>query len=175
MSKLEATNFIKDELRAFIIKFPSTRVRYEYDINANVHCIEVVPSEIYHLAESYINWENNLADKFIELYPDQNICFFSDDAIVGIKSVQFELSGSKYKDLLSTNACKSYIDLSQINISNSTNYLDIDTISSSNNIMNNGIAKKVNQSNTVISEANSITSIENQNDAFFSVNYPMAA
>jgi hypothetical protein len=49
MSNLEATSLIKEALNGFITNFPKTRVRYEFDINANVHCIEIVPNHIYHL------------------------------------------------------------------------------------------------------------------------------
>ena len=53
MSNLEATSVIKEALNGFIINFPKTRVRYEFDINANVHCIEIVPNHIYHLENDY--------------------------------------------------------------------------------------------------------------------------
>jgi hypothetical protein len=88
------TSFIKEALKEFILSFPKTRVRYEFDIDANVHCIEVVPNSIYHLDNDYINWENNFTNSFIQSFPYQNICFFSDDAIVGINNIEFELTGS---------------------------------------------------------------------------------
>lgn len=175
MNNLEATNFIKEALKKFIASFPKTRVRYEFDIDANVHCVEVVPNSIYHLDNDYINWENNFTNNFIQLFPFQNICFFSDDAIVGINNIEFELIGSKYVDLISTNDCKSYINLEQIHIFNSSNYLNLESISSTTGVFNNGIANQVNQSNIIIDQANSLTSIENQNQALFSINYPMAA
>jgi hypothetical protein len=175
MNNIKASDFIINELQTFIVFFPKTRVRYEFDIAANVHCIEVVPNQVYHLDQDYIKWENNFTDIFIELFPDNNICFFSDDAIVGINNIQFELLGSRYVDLISTIDCKSYINLQQIHILNSSNCLNIENISSSAKVFNSGIASKINQSNINIDPANSLTSIENQNPAFFSNNYPMAA
>jgi len=175
MNNLEATSFIKVALKEFISSFPKTRVRYEFDIDANVHCVEVLPNSIYHLDTDYINWENNFTNNFIQLYPFENICFFSDDAIVGINNIQFELIGSKYVDLISTNDCKPSITLEQIHIFNSSNHLNIESISSTTGIFNNGIANQVKQSNINIAQANSLTSIENQNQALFSINYPMAA
>jgi hypothetical protein len=175
MNNSEATVFIKEALNNFISAFPKTRVRYEFDIDANVHCVEVVPNSIYHLDNDYINWENSFTNNFIELFADQNICFFSDDAIVGINNIQFELTGSKYVDLISTNDCKSHINLEQIHIFNSSNDLNLESISSTTDIFNNGITNQVKQSNIIIDQANSLTSIENQNQALFSINYPMAA
>ena len=43
---MQAKDFIKSELNAFIERFPRTRVRYEYDKNALVHLVEVLPSEV---------------------------------------------------------------------------------------------------------------------------------
>lgn len=89
-------DYIKSELKKFIIEFPKTRVRYENDNNSNTHSIEIVPNEIYRLDKEYINWENGFFIEFINQYPDQNICFISDDAIVGLDKIDFELSGKEY-------------------------------------------------------------------------------
>lgn len=88
--------FIKSELKNFIVEFPKTRVRYENDINSNTHSIEIVPNEIYRLDKDYITWEDNFFDAFINEFPDQNICFISDDAIVCLDKVDFELSGKEF-------------------------------------------------------------------------------
>ncbi len=89
-------DYIKSELKNFIIEFPKTRVRYENDTNSNTHSIEIVPNEIYRLDKEYINWENGFFIQFINQFPDQNICFISDDAIVGIDKIDFELSGKEF-------------------------------------------------------------------------------
>jgi hypothetical protein len=177
MNNLEATSFIKKALKEFIATFPKTRVRYEFDIDAKVHCIEVVPNDIYHLENEYINWENNFTSQFIVLFPDQNICFFSDDAIVGINNIQLEFIGNQYGvvELISTNDCKSYINLEQIHISNRSNDVNNESISSSSEVFNNGIANKGNKSNINLTQPNSLTSIENQDQALFSINFTMAA
>lgn len=91
--------YIKLELKSFIIEFPKTRIRYENDNNSNTHSIEVVPNEIYSLDKDYITWENSLFDDFINEYPDQNICFISDDAIVGLDKIDFELFGKEYSSV----------------------------------------------------------------------------
>ena len=96
MKNTEATSFIKEALNNFITSFPNTRVRYEYDVDANVHCIEVVPNQIYHLDNDYIKWENHFTDNFRKSFPCQNIYFFSDNSIVGINNIQFDRVGSKH-------------------------------------------------------------------------------
>lgn len=88
--------YIKLELKKFIIEFPKTRVRYDNDINSNTHSLEIVPNEIYRLDKDYINWEDKFFDAFINKFPDQNICFISDDAIVGLDKIDFELSGKEF-------------------------------------------------------------------------------
>lgn len=88
--------YIKSELKNFIVEFPKTRVRYENDINSNTHSIEIVPNEIYRLDKEYINWENRFFIEFINQFPDQNICFISDDAIVGLDKIDIEFSGKEF-------------------------------------------------------------------------------
>ncbi|MDR1981993.1 MAG: hypothetical protein LBQ39_10315 [Tannerellaceae bacterium] len=96
---MDAKQYILNELGALIVKVPNVRVRYEYDENALVHCIEVIPNEIYHLNNEYVLWENEMTDKFIELFPKQNICFISDDALVGIENEEYVLYGTKYTEV----------------------------------------------------------------------------
>lgn len=96
---MEAKRFIYDELNVFIKRFPKTRVRYEYDSNAIVHMVEVVPSEVYHLDEDYIQWEEDLFNRFVAQYPAENICFVSDDALVGITESEFVLEGLEYSPI----------------------------------------------------------------------------
>lgn len=175
MNSLESTHFIKVALNSFITDFPNTRVRYEFDVDARVHCVEVVPNSVYQLDGDYINWENEFTNKFLEVFPGQNICFFSDDAIIGINKIEYELTGSKYVDLISTNDFESHIFSEQIHISNSSNYLDLESISSTFGVFNDGIPNQVKKSNIIIDNANSLTSMENQSQALFSINYPMAA
>lgn len=90
---MEAKNFIYNELKVFIKKFSKTRVRYEYDQNALVHVIEVLPNEVYHLDNDYICWENDLFNRFITQFPTENICFISDDALVGIENPELVIEG----------------------------------------------------------------------------------
>jgi hypothetical protein len=93
---MDAKQYILEELKALVVKFPNVRVRYEYDSNAIVHCVEVVPKEVYHSNENYISWENDVTDRFIEHFPAENIGFISDDALVGIENSEFTLCGESY-------------------------------------------------------------------------------
>jgi len=95
---MEALDFIKNEIEKFVQIFPMTRVRYEHDKMAKVHVIEVVPNEIYNSNDDYAQWESDLFDRFILQYPYENICFVSDDAIVGIENVDFVLCGSLFTE-----------------------------------------------------------------------------
>ena len=94
---MQPFEFIKSELNSFIKNFPKTRVRYENDTYSNTHSIEVVPNDIYRLDKDYIAWEEHFFDNFITIFPDQNICFISDDAIVGLDKVDFELFGKEFE------------------------------------------------------------------------------
>jgi hypothetical protein len=81
-------------LNEFIVNFPQTRIRYDFDQLSDVHFIEVVPNSVYRLDEKYIAWENEMYDRFVALYPDQNVCFISDDALVELENVELVVTGS---------------------------------------------------------------------------------
>jgi hypothetical protein len=83
---MNTNDYIINELEIFIKRFSKVRVRYEYDESTQTHVIEVVPNEVYHLKEEYILWESEMFDKFVAFYPTENICFISDDALVGIEN-----------------------------------------------------------------------------------------
>ena len=118
---MTSQEYIILELNDFIVKFPQTRVRYEYDQLSDVHFIEVVPKSVYHLDEAYIKWESELYDKFIASFPDQNICFISDDALVGLENVQLVLTGSVYDTTYSTSRTETIVEESAIKVTASVN------------------------------------------------------
>jgi hypothetical protein len=98
---MESKEYIINKLESFIKRFSKVRVRYEYDERAVVHTIEVLPNEVYHLDEEYILWERQMFKDFIEHYPDENIGFISDDAVVGIDNPIYIKEGLDYA--ISTN------------------------------------------------------------------------
>ena len=93
---MNAQDFIIKELNLFVEQFPKTKVRYEFDEKALVHVVEVVPNEVYHLDEAYINWEDRMFSVFIETFPKENICFISDDALVGIENPVYTIKGREF-------------------------------------------------------------------------------
>jgi hypothetical protein len=90
---MTTTEFIISKLQSFIHDFPETRVRYEHDKLSDTHFVEVVPNEVYHLSEKYIAWESKMFDEFVDQFPLENIGFISDDALVGLDNIDFELKG----------------------------------------------------------------------------------
>ena len=101
--------FIISKLQSFIHEFPETRVRYEHDKLSDTHFVEVVPNEVY---------------EFVDQFPHENIGFISDDALVGLGNVDFELKGT-YFDI-------PYFSFKEINIIE-TEYLEISSFINSMN------------------------------------------
>jgi hypothetical protein len=91
---MNAKEFIAKELENFIEQFPQVRVRYELRKLSGAHFVEIVPREVHD--EKYISWEAEMLDKFVELYPEEVICFMSDGALVGIENAEFTLQGVSY-------------------------------------------------------------------------------
>jgi hypothetical protein len=151
------SEFIKSELKKFILEFPKTRVRYENHIDSNTHSIEVVPNEIYHLNEDYIKWENTFFDVFTELFRDQNICFISDDAIVGLDEIHFMLFGKEYISIIPSNNIYYNHLLTPNSISNNNvilNFNNLSSYSGINKISNNIVSSISCLNNNNISNSN---------------------
>ena len=96
-------DFIIASVDDLVRTFPNTRVRYENHELSNTHFVEVVPNELYRLNDDYQKWEEGIVFKFINLFPSQNICFISDDDIVGIENVDYEMKGELYDLIYSYN------------------------------------------------------------------------
>ncbi len=125
--------YIISELKQFILEFPKTRVRYEYDENSETHFVEVVPNEVYHLDSQYINWESEMFDRFTDLYPDQNICFISDDALVGLDKIDFELFGREFVSSFYTSLPECVIAEDLIEVNSNVQGITIGPIAISSN------------------------------------------
>jgi hypothetical protein len=92
---MKASEYIIDKSNELVMLFPNIRVRYDFDKEANTHFVEVVPSEIHKGSEEYKNTEEEITIEFIHLFPDEGICFISDDALVGIDKVDYEAVGEQ--------------------------------------------------------------------------------
>lgn len=93
---MNAKEYIIKELELFLTKFTNVRIRYEYDIPAITHVIEIIPNNVYHSDEEYISWELDMYDNFSNNFPTENIYFISDDALVGIENPIFVKEGLSY-------------------------------------------------------------------------------
>lgn len=90
---MEAKKYIYEALKEFIKHFPKTRIRYKYDDSSLVHIVEVSPKEVYHSDKNYIQWENNFWEQFVSKFPAENICFISEDDVIGIENPELVLEG----------------------------------------------------------------------------------
>ena len=88
--------FLISKIKELVILLPNTKVRYENHELSKTHFVEVVPKSIYHNDNIFSAWEEDVTFEFIQIYPDQNICFISDDAIVGITTIDYEQKGNLY-------------------------------------------------------------------------------
>ena len=113
-----AKDWIVKEIKDLVLLMPHLRVRYENHLISNTHFLEVVPNSVFYLDEQYKTWEEEVTFKFIENFPNQNICFISDDAIVGIEHIDFEIAGKLF-DLFYTENINSYHLVDKVNFVNS--------------------------------------------------------
>lgn len=94
--------FVIKNLEDLVNRFPEIRVRYDYDSMALVHTVEISPSDFYHSNQDYIAWEYALFEKFVASFPQENICFVSEDAIVGVENAEYEKVGLAFNSVVLT-------------------------------------------------------------------------
>lgn len=110
---MNASEFIKTELLEFVRNFPRTRVRAEFNEDSKTYFVEVVPNEVYHFNDLYIDWEKSFLERFIIEFPFENLFFITDDALVGLDVVDFELIGSEFQDIPTTNPDFEFLKVNQ--------------------------------------------------------------
>lgn len=113
-----AKDWIVNKIKDLALLMPQLKVRYENHLISSTHFLEVVPNSIFYLNEQYKTWEEEVTFKFIENFPNQNICFISNDAIVGLEHIDFEITGSLF-DLYYSENINSYHLVDKVNFVNS--------------------------------------------------------
>lgn len=88
--------YIISELGKFVKSFHHTRARYEISNDGVTHIIEIVPNEVYHMDDSYLEWEDQLFNDFVSQFPYENICFITDDSALSIIEPIFTVEGLGY-------------------------------------------------------------------------------
>lgn len=86
-------DFVKSSVDRILNQFPGVKCRYEYHNASYTHFIEVVPHSIYDNEDDYINLEEAIVTEFEQLFPDENICFLSDNSIYKLHNPIYEASG----------------------------------------------------------------------------------
>ena len=99
---MTSKEYIISKLESFITSFPQARVRYEHDADIDTHFVEILPNELYHLNEDYMDWEEQVFDDFVEMFPGESIGFITDDALVGLENVEYELRGTLFDKIYTT-------------------------------------------------------------------------
>lgn len=92
--------FVIKNLDNLTHRFPGIRVRYAYDSMALVHTVEICPSDFYRSNQDYIAWENTMFEKFVDSFPQENICFVSEDDVVGVENAEYEKIGAEFNSVL---------------------------------------------------------------------------
>jgi hypothetical protein len=93
---MNSTEFVKHTIDKLVIEFPEIQCSYQYKVSSNTHFVEILPSSVYKFDEKYAKAETKATLEFIAMFPDEGICFISDDAIVVIDKPDFVKSGSAY-------------------------------------------------------------------------------
>ena len=91
---MEPEKFIIKELEKLTAAHPTITVRYGYDKQISVHFVEVMPESYFRENKEYVAWEGAMFDKFVALFPSENICFVSAGDLVKVTKPIYEKIGS---------------------------------------------------------------------------------
>lgn len=90
---MKSIDFLKLEIDNLVMENPALRCRYEFDAHSCIHLIEVTPFSVYELDEKYIEFESKITFSFIDNFPNENICFISDDSLIKISNPSYTKIG----------------------------------------------------------------------------------
>lgn len=92
--------FIINKINNLVEHFPSIKVSYEDHSISGTQMIEVIPSNFYWNDDAFQTIENEIVLEFCSLFPDQTLCFITEDARVGLGNIDYEKAGKKYDEYL---------------------------------------------------------------------------
>lgn len=90
---MKSVEYIKRKIDELVARFTNIRCRYEHDAFSNTHLIEVLPGSVYKSDLDYAQVETLVIDEFIEKFPNESICFITDDSLVSIQNPIYERKG----------------------------------------------------------------------------------
>ena len=93
---MKSTDFLQLQIDNLVKENPSIKCRYEFDVHSGVHLIEVTPFSMYELNEKYLAFESEIIFSFIDTFPDENICFISDDSLIKISNPTYTKVGALF-------------------------------------------------------------------------------
>lgn len=93
---ITSKDYIKSRMESLVKEFKNIKTSYSFHELSGTHSIEIIPRDVYYIEEGISDWENNLILDFIDLYPQESLCVLTDDSIIPIQDVEFELYGSEF-------------------------------------------------------------------------------
>jgi len=90
---MNSISFVKSKVDILVDSFPEIKCSYEHDVLSNTHIIEILPIHVYTSDDVYANKEIEIIDEFINNYPDESICFISEESLISVESPIFEKKG----------------------------------------------------------------------------------
>jgi len=91
---MTSNDFIKNKIDLLNKSFPNLSIRYQFDLNANMHLIEVMPVLDYENNTEYQNAEAELTFEFEQLFSPETVLFISENSLTKITKPEYESNAS---------------------------------------------------------------------------------
>lgn len=100
-----SNDFLKTELKLIFLTLDGVEIRYEFRKSSQTHIVEVKPKSVFRNSAKYIEMEMELDKKFVELFPDEELLFISNDSLTKITSPEIIYKQKiNYEEILVSNS-----------------------------------------------------------------------
>lgn len=76
---MTSRDFIIEKLEKLVSLFPNLTIRWEYNSDIKCYFIEIVPSEVRHKNEEYVDFEREIYLEFFDKFHNEDISFLSEN------------------------------------------------------------------------------------------------
>lgn len=122
---MKSSEYIKSKIINLVNQNPHIKCSYEFDKDSNVHLIEIEPLSIYNTDQKYFDAESEITFSFIDKFPNENICFVSENSLIKVENPSFIKVGELFSVL-------SFASISNLNIEQIKSVQKINSFSENN-------------------------------------------
>ncbi|MFZ4543421.1 MAG: hypothetical protein ACOYOA_05185 [Saprospiraceae bacterium] len=93
---MNSREFLISKINQIIQQYPQLKAIYEYSVPYDLHLVEFFPADFHENCPELIREESHIIGEFIQLFEDEDVCFFSGDDMLVVENPTYEAKGKDY-------------------------------------------------------------------------------